>query len=134
MKKSLIKANLDKLQLSDIYTLMMFILFKVEEVPEYATLSRLCFLLDGNNLTRLLAYFAGQTIKIPTEAEFKELTNALLLYQYINLEGQALVDAQRQLNVKDDKEKEKILDLYLKIIPIIKEYNIDEESLKKHGR
>lgn len=134
MKKSLIKANLDKLQLSDIYTLMMFILFKVEEVPEYATLSRLCFLLDGNNLTRLLAYFAGQTIKIPTEAEFKELTNALLLYQFINLEGQSLVDAQRQLNVKDDKEKEKILDLYLKIIPIIKEYNIDEESLKKHGR
>ncbi len=134
MKKSLIKANLDKLHLSDIYTLMMFILFKVEEVPEYATLSRLCFLLDGNNLTRLLAYFAGQTIKIPTEEEFKELTNALLLYQYINLEGQSLVDAQRQLNVKDDKEKEKILDLYLKIIPIIKEYNIDEESLKNHGR
>ena len=134
MKKSLIKANLDKLHLSDIYTLMMFILFKVEVVPEYATLSRLCFLLDGNNLTRLLAYFAGQTIKIPTEEEFKELTNALLLYQYINLEGQSLVDAQRQLNVKDDKEKEKILDLYLKIIPIIKEYNIDEESLKNHGR
>lgn len=134
MKKSLIKANLDKLHLSDIYTLMMFILFKVEEVPEYATLSRLCFLLDGNNLTRLLAYFAGQTIKIPTEEEFKELTSALLLYQYINLEGQSLVDAQRQLNVKDDKEKEKILDLYLKIIPIIKEYNIDEESLKNHGR
>ena len=92
--KTNIRANLNNLHLSDIYSLMLFILYKIQDIPEYAVLSELCYLLDGSNLTRLLTYFAGKTITIPTEEEFVNLTNALLLYQYVNLENSSLPDAQ----------------------------------------
>ena len=67
MKPS-IKKSLNNLHLSDIYSLMLFILFKVQEIPEYAVASELCYLLDGANMTRLLTYFAGKTVTFPTEA------------------------------------------------------------------
>jgi len=130
--KTNIKANLDNLHLSDIYSLMLFILYKIQDLPEYAVLSELCYLLDGSNLTRLLTYFAGKTITIPTEEEFVTLTNALLLYQYVNLENNSLADAQMKLNVSGKKQLENITNLYLKILPIINSYNIDRGQIK-HG-
>jgi hypothetical protein len=57
-----IKKSLDNLQLSDIYSLMLFICYKIQDIPGYAMLSELCYLLDGANLTRLLTYFAGKTV------------------------------------------------------------------------
>ena len=67
--KNNIKKNLNSLHLSDIYSLMLFVLFKVQDIPEYAVVSELCYLLDGANMTRLLTYLAGRTITFPTEAE-----------------------------------------------------------------
>ena len=131
--KTGIKANLNLLHLSDIYSLMLFIIYKVQDIPEYAVTSELCYLLDGANLTRLLTYFAGKTITIPTEEEFAELTNALLLYQYINVEGVSLTEAQSRLENCTAKQKEKATDLYLKIIPIMRQYNIDRGQIAKNG-
>ena len=85
-----IKQELDTLSLSDVYSLMLFILYKVKDIPEYAVLSELCYLLDSRSLTRLFTYFAGKTITIPTESEFKVLTNAMLMYQKVNLERKSL--------------------------------------------
>jgi len=127
-----IKANLNALHLSDIYSLMLFIIYKMQDIPEYAVLSELCYLLDGSNLTRLLTYFAGKTIKIPTEEDFALLTNALLLYQYINIDGKSLTDAQMQLEDLTLKQKEAVTELYLKILPIMKQYNIDRGQLQKN--
>ena len=127
--KTSIKANLDRIGLSDIYSLMLFVLYKVQDLPEYAVLSELCYLLDGSNLTRLLTYFAGKTITIPTEEDFVNLTNALLLYQYVNVDGMSLVDAQAKLKATA-KNKEKALNLYIKILPAISEYNIDRTQVK----
>ena len=136
MKKSEIKNILDSLHLSDVYSLMLFILYKVEDIPDYAALSRLCFLLDGSNLTRLLTYYGGKTVTFPTHEQFKILTNALLLYQFVNIEGYTLPDAQKKLDIDEDLQQT-VLDLYLKIIPIISEYNLDKEQLdiyEKHRR
>ncbi len=58
--KTSIKSNLDTLHLSDVYSLMLFVLYKVQEIPEYAILSELCYLLDGSNINRLFTYFAGR--------------------------------------------------------------------------
>ena len=66
-----IKENLNTLELSDVYSLMLFVLYKVQDIPEYAVLSELCYLMDSRSLTRLFTYFAGKTITIPTESEFK---------------------------------------------------------------
>ena len=125
-----IKANLDKLHLSDIYSLMLFVLYKLQDVPDYATLSELCYLLDGANLTRLLTYFSGKTLQIPTQAEFANLSNALLMYQYVNIDGNTLTEAQEKLEDVTPKQKEQIMELYIKIIPIMKSYNIDRGQIK----
>ncbi len=128
-----VKRSLNSLHLSDIYSLMLFICYKLQDVPEYAILSELCYLLDGANLTRLLTYFAGKTITIPTEEEFAIMSKALLLYQYINIEGNTLVDAYAKLEDTTPKQKEKITELYVKIIPIMNQYNIDRGQIQ-HGK
>jgi hypothetical protein len=108
---------------------MLFITYKLQDIPEYAVLSELCYLLDGSNLTRLLTYFAGRTIKIPTEDEFATMANALLLYQYVNIDGNSLVDAQAKLEDVTPKQMEKITELYLQILPVMRQYNIDRSQL-----
>ena len=129
------KKSLDDLQLSDIYSLMFFILYRTQDLPEYATLSEICYLLDGSNLLRLITYFAGKTITIPSEEDLTTLVNALLMYQYINIEGLSFVDAQKKLQGDGPEKKfnmmelDKITQLYLKIIPIIKEYRIDRRQI-----
>ncbi len=125
-----IKSNLNTLHLSDIYSLMLFVIYKIQDIPDYAVLSELCYLLDGANLTRLLTYFAGKTIKIPTAEEFANMSKALLLYQYVNLDGKSLSEAQSKLEGVTPKQKDKITDLYLKIIPVMKQYNIDRGQIQ----
>ena len=130
--KTSIKSKLDTLHLSDIYSLMLFVMYKIQDIPEYAMLSELCYLLDGANLTRLLTYFAGKTITIPTEDEFANMSKALLLYQYVNIEGKSLTEAYSNLKDTTPKQKEQITDIYLKLIPIMNKYNIDRGQIK-HG-
>lgn len=128
--KNSIKQNLNNLHLSDIYSLMLFIMYKLQDVADYATLSELCYLLDGANLTRLLTYFEGKTLKIPTSEEFANMSKALLLYQYINLDGNTLTIALEKLEDTTPKQREEITNLYLKIIPVMQQYNIDRSQVK----
>ena len=129
--KNNIKRNLNNLHLSDIYSLMLFILFKVQEIPEYAVTSELCYLLDGANMTRLLTYFAGRTVTFPTESEMTVVTNALLMYQYINIDGETFTAAQNKLADLTKKEKDKVTELYVQLLPIMKQYNIDRSQIQK---
>lgn len=129
--KNSIKKSLDTLHLSDIYSLMLFILFKIQEIPEYAVASELCYLLDGANMTRLLTYFAGKTVTFPTEEEMTRVTNALLMYQYINIDGDTFTAAQNKLEKLTNKEKERVTELYVQILPIMKQYNIDRSQIQK---
>lgn len=129
--KNNITKNLNNLHLSDIYSLMLFILFKVQDIPEYAVTSELCYLLDGANMTRLLTYFAGRTVTFPTESELAVVTNALLLYQYINIDGETFTAAQNKLTKLTKKEKDRVTDLYVQLLPIMKQYNIDRSQIQK---
>ena len=129
--KNNIKRNLNNLHLSDIYSLMLFILFKVQEIPEYAVTCELCYLLDGANMTRLLTYFAGRTVTFPTESEMTVVTNALLMYQYINIDGETFTAAQNKLADLTKKEKDKVTELYVQLLPIMKQYNIDRSQIQK---
>jgi hypothetical protein len=110
---------------------MLFVLFKVQDIPEYAVTSELCYLLDGANMTRLLTYFAGRTVTFPTETEMSIVTNALLMYQYINIDGETFVAAQNKLENLTKREKEKVTELYVQLLPIMKQYNIDRSQIQK---
>ncbi|MDY2724155.1 MAG: hypothetical protein SOV25_00975 [Candidatus Onthovivens sp.] len=129
-----IKENLNTLELSDVYSLMLFVLYKVQDIPEYAVLSELCYLMDSRSLTRLFTYFAGKTITIPTESEFKILANALLMYQKVNIDRKSYSDAIAELKDLTPKEKTSITNLYLQIIDIMNNYNINRNKVKRDAR
>lgn len=131
--KNSIKENLNNLHLSDIYSLMLFILYKVQDIPEYTVLSELCYLLDGSNTTRLLTYFAGKTVTFPSEKEMVVLSSSLLLYKYINMDGNTLPEALAKIPDLTQKQQDESIALYLKILPIMRQYNIDRSQLKTYG-
>lgn len=131
--KNSISSELDKLHLSDVYSLMLFALYKVQDIPDYATLSELCYLLDGSNLNRLFTYFAGQTITFPTKEEMSTMSNALLLYQYVDIEGQYYVDAMEKLRLTPAANK-RVAELYLQIVDILKNYNFSRAEVNKNDR
>ena len=125
----------DALHLSDIYSLMLFILYKVKDIPEYSVLSELCYLLDGSNIHRLLTYFAGKTVTFPSAEDLTILSNAMLLYQYINMDKDEYVAAVNKLPEDlTEAQKAKVTELYLQIIQIMNDYNIDRGKAKKNAR
>lgn len=82
-----IKNEVLNLKETDVYSLILFALYKLREVPEYSAISELAYVLDKQNLLNLCEFFGGTTIKIPTITELEDMMQALLLYQYVNIDG-----------------------------------------------
>ena len=87
------KTELDNLRTKDIYSLIMFALFKLKDLPEYSALSELAYILDKENLLKLCEFFGGMTITIPTMQELESIVYSLVLYQYVNIDGMEYNDA-----------------------------------------
>lgn len=81
MAKSNILRALEELDKQDIYSLILFTLYKLKDVSEYSVLSELIYILDDKSFTRFLSYFEGQTIKVPKINDLKNIINALLFYE-----------------------------------------------------
>ena len=122
-----LKQEILKLKQTDIYSLLLFVLFKLRDIPEYSTLSELSFVLDKNNLLQLCEYFGGLTVKIPTISELESVVYSLTLYQYINIEGKTMDEAIRLIgkpvgfNINDIKSD------YFKIVGLMEEYSFSND-------
>lgn len=123
-----ITAALQNLSKNDIYSLMLFTLFKLKDDPKYSTLSELCYILDGDNLTRFLKYFGGLTIKIPTLRDMRLLTQTLLLYQYVNIDEN--VDFKKALEAVcgDEFTADEVKESYSKLLEVVSEYSFNREG------
>lgn len=122
MYKDKLKDDLDELKFTDIYSLMLFALYKVKDIPEYSTLSELAYVLDKKNLFNLLNCFGGLTIKIPTVDELKLLVNSLLLYQYVNIENYDYDNAVKLLRL-DEITQSELKNAYIKLVDILNKYS-----------
>ena len=116
-----IVESLNALNKTDVYSLLLFTLYKMKEVPEYSTLSELCYILDGDNLSKFLSYFGGMTIKVPTLRDMRLLLQGLLLYQYVNIEEGEYNEALKAL--VDEFSEEEIKTVYDKIVEVTKNYD-----------
>lgn len=116
---------LNTLNKTDIYSLMLFTLYKMQDLPEYATLSELCYILDGDNLSKFLSYFGGMTIKVPTLRELRLVVQALLLYEYVNLEEDEFNDSLKAL--AGEFTEDEIKETYDKIVEVIRDYDFKRE-------
>lgn len=111
--------------MTDVYSLIMFALFKLREVPEYSSLSELAYILDGKHLFNFLEYFGGTTIKIPTLAEFKVVIESLLLYQYVNIENIEYNQAIKLLDITEDISIKDVKNCYAKLVDILNTYEFN---------
>lgn len=117
------KEKLNSMELTDVYSLILFAIFKLKEIPEYSSLSELAYVLDGKHLFNFLEYFGGTTITIPTLAEFKVVVEALLLYQYVNIEGIEYNQAIKLLSITDDISLKDIKNCYNTVVDLLNKYD-----------
>ena len=122
-----IKEELNKLKELDIYSLMMFVLFKIRDIPEYSSLSEMAYILDKDNLLKLCEYFGGTTITIPTIDELESLIYSLVLYQYVDIDGIDYKDAVQIIGHKS-KDLRKVKSDYAKIKDVLKEYSFESRQ------
>lgn len=119
-----IKSELDNLKTADIYSLMLFALYKTSELPEYSTLSHLAYILEKDQLLKLCEFYGGLTIKIPTIEELSVLIYALLLYQEVDVEHKDFNECLQKLSTKD-VDTDKVEDTYIVVKELLKEYNFN---------
>lgn len=118
-----IKNDIQTLKEQDIYSLMLFCLYKISSIPEYSSISELIYVLDKPNFLNLCEYFGGQTIKIPTINELYSLVYALLLYQYVQID-KIPYDEALQLIGHKSKELRAVKHNYKVLCDVMSNYNI----------
>ena len=118
-------SNLDNLKKRDIYSLMLFALYKLRDIPEYSSLSELAYILDKDNLLRLCEYFGGVTLTIPTVEELESILYSLLLYQYVDVEKSDYEEAIKKLGCSSNILR-KVKSDYKKLVKLLSNYSFHE--------
>lgn len=115
MKQQII-SDINKFKEEDIYSAMLYALYKLSNDKTYSTLSELIYILDKDNFLKLCSVLGGCTITIPTLEQLGNLTRALLVYQY-TMENKSFIEACNLAGVEnEDKE---VVKLYKTIVEIL---------------
>ena len=121
-----VRTALDALDKDDIYSLMLFTLYKLRDMPEYLALSELCYVLDGANLPKFLSYFGGMTLQVPTLKDMRLILSALKIYQYVNIDKGDFEEALKAA-VTDDTAIDEVKDAYIKICEVMANYEFGNQ-------
>lgn len=124
---SQVRTALDQLDKDDIYSLMLFALYKLRDMPEYLALSELCYVLDSDNLPKFLSFFGGMTLQVPTLKDMRLVLAALKIYQYVNIEHGDFEEALTA-SVTDEMSVDEVKDTYVKICEVMKNYEFGNKK------
>ena len=113
-----IRTELDKLTTEDIYSMLMFVLYKSTDVPEYSSLSQLAYILDKDSLTKLCAFYGGLTITIPKIEQLNELLEGLLMVQMVDIQKKDFDEVSKKFN-------KSTVNTYFNIKRAIADYNFN---------
>lgn len=100
-----IPINLDNLQKEDLYSVATALLYTLKDTPQYSTMSELFYILDYPNFIKLIKYYGGQEIRVPTHEEINEMLTVLLLYQYREVEELPWDECLKKVNADPDQSK-----------------------------
>ena len=89
----MIDRDLNKLNQSDVYSIICEMLYAFRDDNSFGTMSELAYILDKDSFMRFIKYFGGTTITIPTVSEFKSTIKLIQLYHYFNIENMSWKDA-----------------------------------------
>lgn len=128
MKKSYLIKTLEEMDVKDVYSLLLFVLYKLKDDKKFSTLSELVYILDKDSLFNLLGVFGGLTITIPTTKDLKLVVNGLLIYQLVNLENRDLMTSIKEVNKGEYTEAE-LKEVYLKICEVVQNYEFKRKQV-----
>jgi len=128
-----INDNLAKLNERDTYSLILFALFKLRDIPEYAALSELAYILDKDNLLKLCEYFGGLTLKVPTIEELESIVYSLVLHQRVNIDGDDYDKVVDEIGHKSSALR-KVKSDYEKISKILEQYDFDRGKYNNESK
>lgn len=111
----------------DIWSLILFTLYKIKDTPEFSTISELAYVLDKDSMLKLCEYFGGLTIKIPTIEELEDLVYALVIYQHVNIDGMDYNNAVKLIGEKSSNLRN-IKFNYMKICDILDKYEFEKRG------
>lgn len=117
------KEELSKLKDIDVYSLILFAMYKMRNVDEYSPLSELVYILDKDNLLKLCEYFGGVTIRVPTIDELENMVYSLVLYQWVNIDGVEYEDAIERIGHKSS-DLRAVKTNYTNMCKILNNYDI----------
>ena len=118
-----INSNLNTLKERDVYSLLLFCLYKLSDIPEYSSLSELVYVMDKKNFLNFCEYFGGQTLKVPTIEELNSLMYSLLLYQYVKID-KIPYDEALVLIGHESKELRAVKKNYRHLCDVLQKYSI----------
>lgn len=119
-----LKYDLDSLKEPDIYSLLLFTLYKLKNTAEYSTLSELAYLFNKEDLLTLCELYGGRTITIPTINELQQMLNSLLIFQKVDIEHQPLDQVLNQFCFRVD-DKRNMLKSYEVVKTVLNNYNFN---------
>ena len=122
-----VRTALSDLDKDDTYSLLLFTLYKLRDIPEYLALSELCYVLDDSNLPKFLSFFGGMTLKVPHLKDMRLVLAALKLYQYVNIEKGDFEEALKA-SVTDDIAIDEVKDAYIKICEVMQNYEFGNKQ------
>ena len=115
--------KMNKMGYDSSFSFILFLLYKLNDNPKYATLSELPFIVSGENLLRFLDYYGGKTISIPKKQEFLDIISALSVLRSSNFE-QLTYDECEQF-ISDKERSKEIFECYNDICEILNKYDFE---------
>jgi hypothetical protein len=122
-----IRSELNNLKETDVWSLLLFVLYKMKDTPEFSSLSELAYILDKKSLLKLFEYFGGTTITIPTIDEFERLIYGLLLYEYVDIQKEDFEVALNKIK-SSNVGRVDIKHYYKKVKETMNSYNISRRG------
>lgn len=100
-----IPVNLDRLKREDIFSVATALLYTLKDTPQYSIMSELFYILDYENFIKLIKYFGGRTIKVPSSEEISEMLKVLLLYQYREVEEYKWSECLKMAGISEEESR-----------------------------
>ena len=119
-RKNNILDSLNKLQEKDVYSMLLYVLYKLKDDERYSTLSSLMWALDKDSLLNFLTIFEGVEMKVPRIVDLKMVVASLQVYQLVNMEHKSLEDALEEVK-SEEIDADELKENYLKTSKILYE-------------
>lgn len=104
--------NLQNLKQKDVFNIMLFVLYKLKDIPDYKVLSELSYLVDKEALLNICQYYGGMTIRIPTVDELNNVLTALTLYLKVDIQHLNFKDSLNKFELNKE-EKQRLINTYI---------------------